>query len=207
MGRSIIPKPAVPSAAAGVVYHYRRLLVVGLPDPPSPSADNSGQGWDIAWAALAGASVLLLVALIPLVFCLVMHPSDDTEEQETGGGDGGRGTRTRTRTRSSSNNNANGRGDDGGGRARRQQQPAADVELVRQAPPAALECTYRAADGCEEEEQACSVCLSELADGETVWVLTGCMHCFHAACVDPWLRQHATCPTCRAPNGRCSPLV
>ncbi|KAJ1255293.1 hypothetical protein BS78_K267000 [Paspalum vaginatum] len=183
MASRSIPKPAVSVAAAGV-YHYRRLLVAGLPDPPSPSADNSGQGWDIAWAALAGASVLLLVALIPLVFCLEMHPasSDDAEEQETSGGDGSRGMRTRRR--SSSSNNVDGRGDDGGGRARRQQQH-------RQRQPDAAADVW-------EEGTCCSVCLSELADGEAVRVLTQCRHRFHAACIDKWLRDRRTCPVCRA---------
>ena len=48
-------------------------------------------------------------------------------------------------------------------------------------------------------EGTCSVCLSELVDGEKVRVLTACMHCFHARCVEKWLRENATCPLCRAP--------
>ncbi|KAJ1255292.1 hypothetical protein BS78_K266900 [Paspalum vaginatum] len=161
MARSIL----VPSAAAGV-YHYRRLVGGGLPDPPSPSADNSRLGAaDVLSMAATGALVLLLVAWVAFGCYL---------------------------ERRSSSRNSNGHGD-GGGRA------AADVELPRQAPPAALVCTYRAAEDGQEEEQACSVCLSELADGEAVRVLTGCRHCFHAACIDKWLRERRTCPNCRAP--------
>ncbi|CAH9112607.1 unnamed protein product [Cuscuta europaea] len=44
----------------------------------------------------------------------------------------------------------------------------------------------------------CSVCLSELRDGETGRVLPGCEHCFHAECIERWFRAHANCPLCRA---------
>ncbi|KAF8647785.1 hypothetical protein HU200_065200 [Digitaria exilis] len=60
-----------------------------------------------------------------------------------------------------------------------------------------LVCTYLRADGWRES--SCSVCLAELADGEAVRVLPACMHYFHAAYVDEWLRKSATCPLCRAP--------
>ncbi|OEL38979.1 hypothetical protein BAE44_0000002 [Dichanthelium oligosanthes] len=48
------------------------------------------------------------------------------------------------------------------------------------------------------EERTCSVCLAELADGEAVRVLMPCLHYFHPACVEWWLRKSATCPLCRA---------
>ncbi|KAG2564244.1 hypothetical protein PVAP13_8KG297501, partial [Panicum virgatum] len=76
-----------------------------------------------------------------------------------------------------------------------------DVESGKNATAAAaeapLECTYRAAEGWEET--SCSVCLADLADGEAVRVLQPCMHYFHPACVEEWLRNKATCPLCRAP--------
>ncbi|EES10298.2 hypothetical protein BDA96_05G245400 [Sorghum bicolor] len=75
--------------------------------------------------------------------------------------------------------------------------PAAvlDVELTQEP---VLECTFRMADGWEET--MCSVCQSEMADGEKVRVLTACTHSFHTTCVEQWLRDHATCPLCRAPT-------
>ncbi|XP_006663685.1 RING-H2 finger protein ATL66-like [Oryza brachyantha] len=58
--------------------------------------------------------------------------------------------------------------------------------------------TYRKDDGWQEA--ACTVCLAEFADGEAVRLLPVCMHYFHAACIDEWLRTRATatCPLCRA---------
>lgn len=85
----------------------------------------------------------------------------------------------------------------GEGSREHMQQPvvAGDIELAPEPP---LEYTYRSSDGSKEE--MCSVCLSELADGEVVWLLAVCKHCFHAACVEQWLRERATCPLCRAPS-------
>jgi hypothetical protein len=76
--------------------------------------------------------------------------------------------------------------------------PAADVEIAPAPEPApTLKCTFSTAEGWTEG--TCSVCLSELVDGEKVRVLTACMHCFHATCIETWLRGNATCPLCRAP--------
>lgn len=85
----------------------------------------------------------------------------------------------------------------------RRQRPtvAADIELAQVpalAPALSLECRYRSADGWAE--QTCSVCLTELADGDMVRVLMVCTHCFHTACIEPWLRERDTCPLCRAPT-------
>jgi len=44
----------------------------------------------------------------------------------------------------------------------------------------------------------CSVCMDEFTLGESVKRLP-CEHCFHAACIAPWLSMHATCPVCRKP--------
>uniref|UniRef100_A0ACD6AQL0 Uncharacterized protein n=1 Tax=Avena sativa TaxID=4498 RepID=A0ACD6AQL0_AVESA len=44
----------------------------------------------------------------------------------------------------------------------------------------------------------CAICLAEFIQGETIRVLPRCGHGFHVACVDAWLRTHATCPSCRA---------
>uniref|UniRef100_A0A0D9VEA1 RING-type E3 ubiquitin transferase n=1 Tax=Leersia perrieri TaxID=77586 RepID=A0A0D9VEA1_9ORYZ len=59
--------------------------------------------------------------------------------------------------------------------------------------------TFDAAAAAREEAEAeCAVCLSGMQEGEAVRALPGCGHAFHAACVDAWLRAHATCPVCRA---------
>lgn len=77
--------------------------------------------------------------------------------------------------------------------------PAPDMEMTPPVPEPAptLKCTFSTTDGWAEG--TCSVCLSELVDGEKVRVLTACMHCFHARCVEKWLHENATCPLCRAP--------
>ncbi|GAB4857553.1 hypothetical protein Ancab_015461 [Ancistrocladus abbreviatus] len=43
----------------------------------------------------------------------------------------------------------------------------------------------------------CSICLSEYVPQETLRVIPECNHCFHAQCIDEWLRMKATCPLCR----------
>ncbi|XP_066342281.1 E3 ubiquitin-protein ligase Os03g0188200-like [Miscanthus floridulus] len=82
---------------------------------------------------------------------------------------------------------------------------AADKELAQpsvpapaQTPAVALERTYRSAG--RWAEQMCSVCLWEVADGDIVRVLIACRHCFHTACIKPWLHEGDTCPLCRAPT-------
>jgi hypothetical protein len=42
------------------------------------------------------------------------------------------------------------------------------------------------------------VCLEEYEAKDVVRVLPACGHAFHATCIDAWLRQHPTCPVCRA---------
>ncbi|XP_057462222.1 putative RING-H2 finger protein ATL21A [Actinidia eriantha] len=43
----------------------------------------------------------------------------------------------------------------------------------------------------------CSICLSEYHAKETVRSIPECKHCFHAECIDEWLRMNGTCPVCR----------
>ncbi|KAJ0262226.1 hypothetical protein HA466_0051950 [Hirschfeldia incana] len=44
----------------------------------------------------------------------------------------------------------------------------------------------------------CPVCLSVFADGEEIRRLSACKHAFHVSCIEPWLKDHASCPICRA---------
>ncbi|KAJ1429495.1 Zinc finger, RING-type [Sesbania bispinosa] len=46
-------------------------------------------------------------------------------------------------------------------------------------------------DGC------CWICLSEYNSKETIKLIPECKHCFHADCIDEWLRMNNTCPVCR----------
>ncbi|KAJ6729587.1 RING-H2 FINGER PROTEIN ATL21A-RELATED [Salix viminalis] len=43
----------------------------------------------------------------------------------------------------------------------------------------------------------CAICLSEYNTKETLRIIPECKHCFHADCVDEWLRMNGTCPVCR----------
>ncbi|KAK7397429.1 hypothetical protein VNO78_18600 [Psophocarpus tetragonolobus] len=46
-------------------------------------------------------------------------------------------------------------------------------------------------DGC------CTICLSEYKTKDTIRYIPECAHCFHAECIDEWLRMNSTCPLCR----------
>eukprot|EP00250_Pteridium_aquilinum_P034514 c7684_g1_i1 orf=507-1070(-) len=48
------------------------------------------------------------------------------------------------------------------------------------------------------QDTSCSICLAEYKDCETLRLLPECRHIFHSACIDAWLRLHASCPMCRA---------
>ncbi len=46
------------------------------------------------------------------------------------------------------------------------------------------------------EEEKCSICITELEDGEKIRRLP-CKHIFHTSCVDTWLVQNSHCPICK----------
>ena len=52
--------------------------------------------------------------------------------------------------------------------------------------------------GARREEECCAVCYEPWAAGDEVRTLP-CLHRLHTACIDPWLRQNATCPVCKTP--------
>ncbi|KAK1755796.1 hypothetical protein QBC47DRAFT_401960 [Echria macrotheca] len=48
-----------------------------------------------------------------------------------------------------------------------------------------------------EGKAECTICMDEIPKGEEVTVLP-CTHWFHGECVTLWLKEHNTCPICRA---------
>lgn len=52
-----------------------------------------------------------------------------------------------------------------------------------------------------KEGLECSVCLSDIAEGEQVRLLPKCNHGFHVKCIDMWFHSHSTCPLCRSAVG------
>ncbi|GKC13296.1 putative RING-H2 finger protein ATL21A [Tanacetum coccineum] len=47
------------------------------------------------------------------------------------------------------------------------------------------------------DDAVCPICLSEYDVKETVRCIPECLHCFHAECIDEWLKMNGTCPICR----------
>ena len=103
---------------------------------------------------------------------------------------------------------------EGGGMAGSQHQPQSVEQMMAQlfaahepqAQPAARSAVERlpaaviTADDVRNKV-ACSVCMEEFKQGEPgVVALPGCGHKYHLEdCLKPWLREHHTCPVCRAP--------
>lgn len=48
----------------------------------------------------------------------------------------------------------------------------------------------------KEKCDVCTVCRNDWATGDQVKTLP-CLHCFHTTCIDPWLEQKLSCPSCR----------
>jgi hypothetical protein len=47
------------------------------------------------------------------------------------------------------------------------------------------------------EPESCSICMEQLHTGQQVRSIAGCVHTFHAGCVETWLAQKPACPLCR----------
>ncbi|CAG0919403.1 unnamed protein product [Notodromas monacha] len=76
-------------------------------------------------------------------------------------------------------------------------QRGASVELIeKNSHPHSYKKITRSREG-DEEEDKCTVCLSDFEEGEDVRRLP-CLHLFHRNCVDQWLTQNKACPICRA---------
>ncbi|KAM1042360.1 hypothetical protein ACFX13_032147 [Malus domestica] len=61
----------------------------------------------------------------------------------------------------------------------------------------------------QRNDAVCSICLSDYKPKDQVRCIPDCHHCFHAECVDEWLRMSTTCLVCRnspAPSAGPSPL-
>lgn len=46
-------------------------------------------------------------------------------------------------------------------------------------------------------ESECAICQDTITIGQPVRMIRHCTHRFHQGCLDPWLQNHTTCPTCR----------
>ena len=72
--------------------------------------------------------------------------------------------------------------------------------LVPPASKAWLETTLKPENRVDEETIAgkqCPICLREFQNGEKTAIKLPCEHLFHVECVERWLRQTSTCPSCR----------
>lgn len=47
------------------------------------------------------------------------------------------------------------------------------------------------------EQIYCSICLTDIKEGERVISLNSCHHGFHEPCIAQWLEEHRSCPNCR----------
>ena len=47
------------------------------------------------------------------------------------------------------------------------------------------------------QSENCAICQDAMEDGQSVRVLSHCIHRFHQECIDTWFQSHVTCPTCR----------
>ncbi|XP_050221753.1 putative RING-H2 finger protein ATL21A [Mercurialis annua] len=57
------------------------------------------------------------------------------------------------------------------------------------------------------DDVTCSICLSEYKPRDTLKTIPECQHCFHADCIDEWLKLNASCPICRKSPDRFVPPV
>ncbi|MCL7038192.1 hypothetical protein MKW94_026284 [Papaver nudicaule] len=46
-------------------------------------------------------------------------------------------------------------------------------------------------------DATCAICIADFQPNDTLKSMPTCNHCFHANCLEQWLRVNATCPVCR----------
>ncbi|KAI8869087.1 hypothetical protein GQ42DRAFT_156506 [Ramicandelaber brevisporus] len=75
---------------------------------------------------------------------------------------------------------------------------AATLARARTLARVTTDVTIRPDQNASASHECCSVCIEELAVGDSVRVLPACRHVFHVACIDPWLTTaSALCPLCK----------
>eukprot|EP00811_Abedinium_folium_P034935 NODE_7773_length_1551_cov_8.372191.p1 GENE.NODE_7773_length_1551_cov_8.372191~~NODE_7773_length_1551_cov_8.372191.p1 ORF type:complete len:413 (+),score=132.68 NODE_7773_length_1551_cov_8.372191:81-1241(+) len=77
----------------------------------------------------------------------------------------------------------------------RRQTGAAD-EAIEALPTRIYRGVRAAAGEAGSEHSRCQVCMEDFAEGDELRTLP-CLHLFHTACVDQWLKVNSICPTCR----------
>ncbi|XP_010545828.1 PREDICTED: putative RING-H2 finger protein ATL19 [Tarenaya hassleriana] len=55
----------------------------------------------------------------------------------------------------------------------------------------------RGFEGRSSTYEECAICLSDYGVHEECRIFPVCRHMYHAHCIDAWLKNHLTCPTCR----------
>jgi len=48
-----------------------------------------------------------------------------------------------------------------------------------------------------QPNETCAICQDTMEDGQSVRIISHCIHRFHQECIDTWFQSHVTCPTCR----------
>ncbi|KAK5012134.1 hypothetical protein BJ546DRAFT_849410 [Cryomyces antarcticus] len=78
--------------------------------------------------------------------------------------------------------------------------PPAPADAIANLPKVPLRQAMLGKDAIKEGKTQgdCSICMDEVALGETVTELP-CKHWFHGLCIESWLNEHNTCPCCREP--------
>ncbi|KAJ6694822.1 RING-H2 FINGER PROTEIN ATL69-RELATED [Salix koriyanagi] len=162
-------------------------------DPPAPAVAGSGLGYGIAIAV----SILVLISTIMLASyaCIKVKGNGfGRDNRSDGDGDDSYGHRRHFTTRDSI-----------------ELLPVVvvglDQPIIESYPKIVLGESRRLP---RPNEGPCSICLSDYIPNETIRCIPYCHHCFHADCIDGWLKMNATCPLCRnspAPSKGSTPVA